>query len=80
MIKAFGNYVYVKPVEKMAVIVGENEKYCEYGEILSVGDEVKKLKVGQKIGFLPWGVKHIDIDDVRHYFVSESDFVLCVLD
>lgn len=80
-IKPFGKYVYVKPVEKKTVLVSDTGMLCEYGEIIDVGSEVKLLKKGQTIGFLAWGVKHLEIDEVRHYFVPEDgDFILCVIE
>lgn len=81
MIKAFGRYLYIKPVEKKSVLLSDTGKLCEYGEILDVGSEVKLLKKGQVVGFLAWGVKELEMDDVKHYFVPEDgDFILCVVE
>ncbi len=81
MIQPFGKYVYVKPIEKSTALPLDTGTLCEYGEIIEVGPEVKLLKKGQTIGFLAWGVKHLELDDVRHYFVPEDgDFILCTIE
>lgn len=77
MIKPFGTNILVKPVEKKTVLLQDTGSLCEYGEVLAVGDEVKKIKVGQSIGFLIWGVNSLEIDGVKSYFINESsDFIL----
>ena len=81
MIKPFGKYVWIKPVAKRDGPLENLNSLCEYGEIMDVGSEVKLLKKGQTIGFLAWGVKHLEIDDVKHYFVPEDgDFILCIVE
>lgn len=77
-IKPFGKYIYVKPIQEKGVL---DQKLCEYGEIIDVGSEVKLLKKGQTIGFLAWGVKHLEMNDEKYYFVPEDgDFILCIVE
>lgn len=73
----FGTNILVKPTEKKAVLVSDQGSLCEYGEVLSIGEDVKNVKVGQTIGFLVWGVNHLEIEGQKHYFINEtSDFIL----
>lgn len=80
MIKPFGTRILIKPEEKKTVLVSDKGSLCEYGTVLAVGDEVKKVKVGDVVGFLVWGVESLEIDGIKSYFVDEtSDFVLCTI-
>lgn len=81
MIKPFGDQILVKPIEQKTVILAEKKTLCEYGEVLAVGNQVKEIKVGDKIGFTLWGLNMLDIDGTRHYFVKEdSDYILGIID
>ena len=68
----------VEPIAKEQLISGDNVSLCEYGKIIAAGDEVKFFEVGDIIGFTIWGVKSLEIDEKKHYFIPEDDrFVLC---
>lgn len=71
-LKPFGINLLVKPLEQKQVLINQAPTLCEYGEVLSVGDEVQKIKVGDMIAFTKWGVKHIEIDDKKYHFVPED--------
>lgn len=76
-IKPFGRQILVKPVEQENAIRADSGVYCEYGKVIAVGDDVKHVKVGDTIGYTPWGMNHLEIDGVRHYFIIEAvDFIL----
>lgn len=76
----FGNQVLVKPVQKEQVLVSDDGALSEYGEVVAIGDEVQKIKVGDKIGFSVFGVEKLIIDDQKFYFIRESaEFLLCVI-
>lgn len=76
-ITPFGNQILVKPTEKKQVLISERKSLCEYGEIMAIGDEVQKLKVGDIIGYTVWGINSLEINDEKHYFIPEdSRFVL----
>lgn len=72
-VKPFGRNILVKPTEKKQILVSEKKSLCEYGEVIAIGDEVKKIKVGEIIGYLVWGINALQIDDVTYYFVPEDD-------
>ena len=77
IIKPLFNQILIKPIEQKTLILAEKKTLCEYGEVLAIGDEVKQIKVGDKIGFLIWGLNALDIGGVMHYFVREDgDFIL----
>lgn len=81
MIKPFGKNILIKPVKKEQVVMSENSPLCEYGEVIAIGSEVEKIKVGETIGFLIWGVNTLEIGEDKHYFVPEdSKFILGTLE
>jgi co-chaperonin GroES (HSP10) len=76
-IKPFGKNVWVKPNEQKQVLVSDSKTFCENGEIFAIGDEVKKLKVGDKVAYVIWGLNHSEIEGEKFYIVPEDDrFVL----
>ena len=81
MIKPFGNYLLIKPVEKQQVLVSDEGLLSEYGEVIAIGDEVTKITVGQKVGFSVFGVEKLVIDEQKYYFIRESaEFLLCTIE
>lgn len=80
-IKPFGQNILVKPTEKKQILVSDQGSLCEYGEVIAVGDDVQKVKVGETIGYLVWGISSLEIDGTKHYFVPEtSEFILGTLE
>lgn len=78
--KPFGNQILVKPVAKPAVAVGDTGSFCEYGEVIDIGDKVEKIRVGDVIGHTVWGVNSLEIDGIKHYFIPEDErFILTKL-
>ena len=77
--KPFGNNILINPKDK-GKIIGETATKYLYGEVLEVGDEVKKIKKGDTIGFTLWGLTELVEDSgVKHYFIQENqDFILGV--
>lgn len=70
----------VKPVEKQQVLVSDEGTLSEYGEVVAVGDEVQKIKVGDTVGFSVFGVEKLIIDEQKYYFIRENaEFLLCVI-
>ena len=77
MIKPFGKNILIQPAAKAQVLVSEQGSLCEYGKVIAIGDEVTKVKVGDTVGFLVWGVQKLDVRDTIYYFIPESsDFIL----
>lgn len=76
-IRPFGFNILVKPVAKKQILVSDKGILCEYGEVIAIGHEVREIKVGQTIGFTTFGIKHLEIDGIKYYFVPEaSEFLL----
>jgi len=79
-IKPFGSNILVKPVENKQVLVNQARSLCEYGEIISCGDKVSGLKVGDKIAYTIWGVKSVEIENEKYYFIPQDDrFILGIV-
>lgn len=78
--KAYGNNILVKPAEKNKII-GDTSKYYLYGEVLSIGNDVKDISVGDTIGYTMWGITEIVMaDGIKHFFVQDTpDFILGIL-
>ncbi len=76
-IKPFGFNILVKPTEKKQTSYADQKSLCEYGEVIAVGDEVTRIKVGDTIGYTVFGVNHLQVEDQKYYFIPEtSEFVL----
>lgn len=74
----FGKRILIKPVEKQQVLVSDDGTLNEYGEVIAIGDEVQKIKVGDKVGFSVFGVEKLIIEEEKFYFIEEtSEFLLC---
>ncbi len=75
--KPFGKNILIQP-ESKGKIIGDTAKFLLYGKVLAIGDEVHKVKVGDTIGYVLWGIKElVEKDDTKHYFLEEnSDFIL----
>ncbi len=77
--KPFGTNILVKPTSKEKII-GTTAKYLLYGEVLDVGDEVKKIKKGDIVGWTLFGIEEIEEKDgSKTFFLQEnSDFILAI--
>lgn len=76
-IRPFGTNILIQPAAKSQVLVSDQGTLCEYGKVIAIGDEVKKIKVGDEIGFLVWGSQKLVVRDETFYFIPEdSDFLL----
>ena len=71
-IKPFGENVIVKPTEKKQILVSDNKSLCLYGEVVAIGEDVKKIKVGDTIIYEMWGLKSPEIDGEKVHFILES--------
>lgn len=81
MIKPFGTFLLIKPVQNQTVLKQEDGTMNEYGEVLAVGDKCSgDIKVGDRVGFSVFGVEKLVIDDEKLYFVRENDeFLICTI-
>jgi len=80
-IKPFGDRILVKPIERKTVLVSDDGNLNEYGEVVAIGEDVKRIKVGDKIGFSVFGIEKLVIEDEKFYFIQESpEFLLGVIE
>lgn len=76
-IQPFGTNILVQPTVKSEILVSDSGTLCEYGKVVSIGNEVTKVKVGDELGFLVWGIQKLEVEGQTFYFVPEnSDFLL----
>ncbi len=81
--EAFGRNIRVIPKSKNKII-GDTAKYFLYGEVVSVGEDVKKIKVGDTIAYTLFGINEVVLESEtalssaeKHYLIQEdSDFIL----
>ena len=71
-ITPFGNNILVKPHAKKQVITPESGTLCEYGDVVAVGSGVTEIKIGDTIGYTPWGINSLQINDEKFYFIPED--------
>lgn len=79
MWRPFGKNILVKP-ELKDKVVGEKAMYHLYGEVLAIGDEVKKVKVGDILGWTLFGIEEVvEKNGNKIFLVQENDdFILAV--
>jgi co-chaperonin GroES (HSP10) len=78
--KPFGNQILIQPDKKEQVLVSDQGTLCEYGEVLAIGEDVKRIKVGDKIIFTIWGVNAVEIGNEKYHFIPEdNNFILGTL-
>ena len=44
----------------------------DFGKVISVGDECTKIKIGDRISFLKFGVKKIETENEKYCFIAED--------
>ncbi len=76
-ITPFGKNVLVLPTETKTVISTKNTTKCDYGKVISIGKDVKEIKVGDVIGFVNHGLLSLEVDKTKLFFIPETDdFIL----
>lgn len=86
MLQAIGNKVIVKPVEKKYRTEGGIELPPDsvgtdpIGEVVSIGELVKGIEVGQKVLYVKW--EHIEIkhDNVMYYVFDYEKHIKAIID
>lgn len=69
------NKIEIKPLVKESVILTEDKKLVECGEVVAVGTDVKFVKVGDIVYFDSWVCSKTpkDKDGVEHFVIPNSD-------
>ena len=76
-IEPYGKNILVVPVKKERILVSESDQLNAYGEVTGIGEDVKSIKVGDIIAFTKWGIREVEVDGEKHFFVPEdTDFLL----
>ena len=71
-IHPLSNEVQIKIDEAKAGVLNmeSTQTAVEFGEVVAIGDEVKGIKVGQKILFKAWAVDIVTWEGKRYYFLN----------
>jgi co-chaperonin GroES (HSP10) len=78
--RPFGRRIQVRPEQQRSVIATPDANLVERATVLAVGDEVRKIAVGDTVLFTSFGVDSVDLDGERHYFLMEDDaFILATI-
>ena len=76
-IKPFGVNMVVKPMQATGILQADDIPLCEQGTVISIGEDVKRIQVGDVIAFSKWGAKSTEIKNEKYYFLPEDDrFIL----
>lgn len=80
MIKPFDKKIYIKinraTKTTSGVALPENKDFVdEVAEVLAVGEQVKKVKKGDKVLFKYWALDTIIIEDEKHDFIDEENVI-----
>lgn len=80
-ITPYGSNILVEPMIKSQIAVVDQNPLCEYGEVIAIGEDVKYIKVGDKVGFTIYGMKDLTAEGKKYYFIPEdTNFLLCKLE
>jgi co-chaperonin GroES (HSP10) len=81
MIKPYGAWLLIKPVEHAQVLVSDEGALSEYGTIVAKGKLCSEaVQEGDVVGFSVFGVEKLVVDDQKYYFIKENDeFLLCTI-
>lgn len=73
----FGANIRVVPKTKDYIAQPQEGTFLDIGEVVAVGDEVKKIKVGDEVSYWLFGIKSVDHDGTLHHIIPEdSRFIL----
>ena len=73
----FGRNILIQPLKEKTVLQSAEGSLCDYGLVVSVGEDVKRVAVGDTIGYTVFGINSLEINGTKHYLVPETDeFVL----
>lgn len=77
MIEPYGNNILFKPKVKDKVIgQGKDNKYL-YGEVLAVGEDVKKIKKGDTIYHTKWGTwMVVKADGTEDWYIPDDPYFI----
>ncbi len=76
-LKPFGKNILIEPQARNTILVSDQGSLCEYGIVVAIGESVEKVKVGDKLGFVVWGIQKLEVDEKTYYFLPENeDFIL----
>ena len=69
----FGKNILVEPVAIKTVVSTRNPSLTDNGLVVSIGDEVQKIKIGDEVGFVNHGLLSLERDGKKYYILPETD-------
>lgn len=80
MIQPIFNNILVKPQEAEGFLRSSEGLLTEIGKVIAVGEDVQRIKIGDEIAFSKWGVKNVEKDNEKYYFIPEDGrFILGIV-
>jgi len=58
--------------EKSGIILPDNNIITEIAKVIAIGEDVKKVKKGNRILFKSWSIDEVEIKKKKHIFISED--------
>lgn len=83
MIKPLNNMVQlgIQEIQAGVLDTSSRDTAVEYAEVLSVGESVTNLKVGDKVFVKAWAVDIINHEDNKYYFCDiTSNGILAIIE
>ena len=77
-----GNKIYleIRNVKKIGDLdVSGKKSIREYGEVISVGSDVKQVKAGDRLLVKAWAIDTITHEGEDYFFVSENSDGICAV-
>lgn len=80
MLQAYKNNILFKPAEKKKIIGDTSTKFL-YGEVLSVGTDVKDISKGDEIEFTKWGTWKVAKEDgTENWYIPDDPYFILGVD
>lgn len=75
------NNILIQLHVKKQIAVGDKPLIGSYGKVMAIGEDVKKVKVGDIIIVRLWGIIDVDVDGMVYHFVPEDPkFIISGID
>jgi co-chaperonin GroES (HSP10) len=71
MLKPLNKNILIEPELENRVLATQPIE-TDFGTVIEVGDECTKIKKGDRLAFLKFGVKRIETDSKKYVFIAED--------
>lgn len=71
-IQPLGHNLLIEP-ETESHVLASQEIEKDFGKIIAKGEDVTKVNVGDRVAYLKWGIKRIEVSETERYlFIAED--------